>query len=434
VTGWTYSTDFPTPSGFATTKRGSYDAFVTKVNANGQSLAWSSYLGGAGKDEGHGIAVDGNGNVYVTGKTESSDFPTTGGFDTTLGLDGLDAFVTKVTAGGSLAWSSFLGGTIGDTGNGIAVDGNGNVYVTGETASTDFPTTGGFDTTHGGLIDAFVTKVNATGSLVWSSFLGGSFIDIAHGIAVDGSGNVYVTGSTTSTDFPTPGGFATTNRGSYDAFVTKVNANGQSLAWSSYLGGSSIDFGYGIAVGGNGNVYVTGSTTSADFPTMGGFDTALGGSDDAFVVHEDAFVVHIDGSGGVGVGAGGGSGGGAGGGDGGGSTGGGGAAQQAGGCGCTAAPSGASLVPWAFIALALAAHPLVRRNSRGGDEAGLSFRTSPAISFPQGSTRARLAVDASHSRSDLRSLTLRAGTSFLFVEGFGAGGAGPGDVTTTRSP
>jgi MYXO-CTERM domain-containing protein len=297
VTGYTSSTDFPTPGGFDTMHGGGTifgDAFVTKVNANGQGLAWSSYLGGSGDDYGNGIAVDGSGNVYVTGSTQSTDFPTPGGFDTTYGggISG-DAFVTKVNANGQgLDWSSYLGGSGDDYGTGIAVDGSGNVYVTGGTYSTNFPTDGGFDTTRGGLQDALVTKVNANGqSLDWSSYLGGSGNDRGTGIAVDGSGDVYVTGYTQSTDFPTPGGFDTTYGGgiSGDAFVTKVNANGQDLAWSSYLGGSGEDWGRGIAVDGNGNVYVTGYTKSTDFPTtQGGFDTTLGGSQDAFVTKVNA--------------------------------------------------------------------------------------------------------------------------------------------------
>jgi hypothetical protein len=291
VTGVTSSADFPTTGGFATTYGGGYsDAFVTKVNADGQNLAWSSYLGGSALDWGNGIAVDGSGNVYVTGYTYSSDFPTPAGFDTTYGGGFGDAFVTKVTAGGGLAWSSYLGGGGGEVGYGIAVDGSGNVYVTGTTPSTDFPTTGGFDTTLGGNDDAFVTKVNANGqSLAWSSYLGGSGNDYGNGIAVDGSGNVYVTGYTSSTDFPTTGGFATTLGGPWDAFVTKVNANGQGLAWSSYLGGSGNDYGGDIAVDGSGNVYVTGRTQSTDFPTLAGFDTTYGGGG-----YYDAFVTNVN--------------------------------------------------------------------------------------------------------------------------------------------
>jgi hypothetical protein len=185
-----------------------------------------------------------------------------------------------------LDWASYLGGSDGDYGYGIAVDASGNVYMTGVTYSTDFPTPRGFDTTHGGgAYDAFLTKVDANGQgLAWPSYLGGLDDDYGNGIAVDGSGNVYVTGQTSSTDFPAVGGFDATSGGLQDAFVTKVNANGQSLAWSSYLGGSGDDEGRGIAVDGSGNVYVTGWTHSTDFPTTGGFDTTLAGAEDAFVV------------------------------------------------------------------------------------------------------------------------------------------------------
>jgi beta-propeller repeat-containing protein len=286
VTGSTTSSDFPVSGGFDTSYGGLglEDAFVTKVDASGSTLAWSSYLGGSDYDEGYGIAIDGSGNVYVTGSTKSSDFPASGGVDTSHGGGVYDAFVTKVDASGStLAWSSYLGGSAGDGGKGIAVDGSGSVYVIGGTNSFDFPTSGGFGTSYGGSGDAFVTKVDASGStLAWSSFLGGNNSDEGSGVAVDGSGNVYVTGWTRSPDFPTSGGFDTSYGGVYDAFVAKVNAAGSSLAWSSYLGGSDYDVGQGIAVDGSGTVYVTGSTSSADFPTSGGFDTSLGISD-AFV-------------------------------------------------------------------------------------------------------------------------------------------------------
>jgi beta-propeller repeat-containing protein len=229
--------------------------------------------------------VDSAGSVYVVGTTHSSDFPTTGGFETSYG-GSRDAFVTKVNAAGSsLAWSSFLGGGDYEDAWGVALDSAGNVYVTGGTYSSDFPTTGGFDTTWVGG-DAFVTEVSAAGSsLAWSSFLGGSSSDVGNGVAVDSAANVYVVGTTYSTDLPTTGGFDTTfSGGVYDAFVTKVNAGGASLSWSSYLGGGGADFGQSIAVDSTGNVYVVGRTNSSDFPTTGAFDmTFSGGIYDAFV-------------------------------------------------------------------------------------------------------------------------------------------------------
>jgi hypothetical protein len=287
--GRTPSTDFPSMGGFDTTYGGgSSDAFVAKVNAGGGSLAWSSYLGGSSMDApGYGIAVDGGGNVHVAGDTQSTDFPSTGGFDTAMSGP-WDAFVTKIdAAGSSLAWSSYLGGIGSDYGRGLAIDGAANVYLTGDTNSLDFPAMGGFDTDRNGVAgDAFVTKVNAAGnSLAWSSYLGGSTVDAGYAIAVDTAGNAYVTGYTWSANFPANQGFDNTLGGAQDAFVTKVDASGASLAWSSYLGGSGDDHGWGVAFGG-GRVAAAGWTLSVDFPSGGGLDSTLSGM--------DAFVTRID--------------------------------------------------------------------------------------------------------------------------------------------
>jgi photosystem II stability/assembly factor-like uncharacterized protein len=299
VTGQTISTDFPTANAFQPTKGGANDvsnAFVTKVSADGSSLVYSSYLGGSGlvygpenSDAGQGIAVDGAGNAYVTGYTSSTDFPTVHAFQPTTGNPDNDtAFVTKVSAdGSSLVYSSFLGGSGSDNGAGIAVDAAGNAYLTGITLSTDFPTVHAFQPTPGGGIDndnAFVTKVSADGSsLVYSSYLGGSGYNLGYGIAADAAGNAYLTGVTSSTDFPTANAFQPTLRGRGNAFVTKVSADGSSLVYSSYLGGSGDnnyggESGNGIAVDAAGNAYLTGSTTSADFPTVNPLQQVKGGT------------------------------------------------------------------------------------------------------------------------------------------------------------
>jgi len=286
LTGCTWSSDFPTASGFDTSLGGFCDAYVAQVTTSG-TFVWGSYLGGSSYDYGNGIAVDGAGNSYLTGETDSSDFPTTGGFDMGGGGWPGDAFLAKVTASGTLAWSSCLGGSDTDVGTRIAVDGAGNCYLSGWTSSSDFPTSGGFDTSHGGQNDAFVAKVTASGTLAWSSYLGSSGNDVSDGIAVDGAGNCYVTGFTSSSDFPTPGGFDTTHGGTYDAYVAKVTTSGM-LAWSSYLGGAGDDYGYGIAVDAAGTCYLTGKTGWSDFPTAGGFDTSYGGYYDAFVTKINA--------------------------------------------------------------------------------------------------------------------------------------------------
>ena len=280
VTGGTSSTDFPvTPGAFQTTcgnPSSCGNAFVAKLNPTGSTLVYSTYLGGSGRSAGSGITVDSTGNAYVTGYTASTDFPVTpGAFQTICGgtCNG-NAFVTKLNPTGSaLVYSTYLGDRGG--GSGIAVDGADNAYVTGQTQSTDFPVTpGAFQTTctlsgNGDCNVAFVTKINPTGSaLVYSTYLGGSNIDSGFGIAVDSAGNAYVTGNTYSSDFPTtPGAFQTNYGGNRDAFVTKINPTGSALVYSTYLGGSGEDLGFGIAVDSAGNAYVTGYTGSNNFPT-----------------------------------------------------------------------------------------------------------------------------------------------------------------------
>jgi hypothetical protein len=235
-------------------------------------LSYSTYLGGTGLDNGSGIAVNSSGNAYVTGYTTSTDFPTTAGaFQTTSPAD-YNAFVARLNATGTgLVYSTYLGGSGLDQSFAIAVNSSGEAYVTGETESTDFPTTpGAFQTTSRGGVggDAFVSKLNATGTaLVYSTYLGGSGSEVGYGIAVDSSGDAYVTGYTDSSDFPiTPGAFQTTSAGGPDVFVAKLNGSGTGLVYSTYLGGSGNDQGFGIAVDSAGNAYVTGAASSTDFP------------------------------------------------------------------------------------------------------------------------------------------------------------------------
>ena len=302
VTGSTAAIDFPTTVGTfdASWNGGGSDVFVAKLDASGAELVYSTYLGGSGADVGTALAVDFVGSAYLTGSTSSADFPITpGAFDASAA--GGDAFVTKLDPlGSALEYSTYLGGTGFDRGNGIAVDHSGSAYVTGQTSSRDFPTTAGaFDTSANGafeVIDAFVTKLNVSGAaLLYSTYLGGSRGDFARSIAVDTMGNAYVTGSTSSVDFPTTAGAFDTILGCLgcssfdDAFMTKLDVSGAGLAYSTYLGGSGFDHGFAIAVAAGGvRVYVTGLTGSVDFPTtVGALDTSWNGSSDVFVMRFD---------------------------------------------------------------------------------------------------------------------------------------------------
>jgi hypothetical protein len=274
-------------------------------------LIYSSYLGGSGLDQANSIAVDTAGNAYVTGSTESTDFPTQNPLQAANhgGFYGYDVFVAKINpAGSALVYSTYLGGSGDDNGQGIAVDSAGNVYLTGYTSSTDFPTENPIQAANAGgdeycACDAFVAKINPSGSaLVYSSYLGGSGEDQGYGIAADNEGNAYVTGATCSTNFPTMNALQPNFGGGdgdpdcTDAFVTKINATGSALVYSTYLGGSREDYGYGISLDNTGNVYVTGATCSADFPTMNPLQPNYAGSGGDLVCG-DAFVAKINPSG-----------------------------------------------------------------------------------------------------------------------------------------
>jgi hypothetical protein len=294
VTGTTFSPNFPTTAGaYDQTHNGAYDVFVTKLNATGSALVYSTFLGGSGYDMGYGIACDDSGKAYVTGWTASSGFPTTAGaYDQTL--DGnSDAFVTKLNQTGStLVYSTFLGGSGDDGSWDIALDNCGNAYVAGSTVSSNFPTTAGaYDQTYNGNGDVFVTRLNSTGSaLSYSTFLGGSDGDVDRGIALDEFCNAYLTGYTSSANFPTtPDAFDTTYNSNNDIFITKLSPLGDSLVYSTFLGGSGDESGGAgggdIAIDDYRNAYVTGNTGSANFPTTtGAFDQIYnGGTYDAFV-------------------------------------------------------------------------------------------------------------------------------------------------------
>ncbi len=286
ITGWTSSSDFPTVNAWQGTAGGVWDTFVTKLSADGRTLIYSTYLGGSDADYGKSIAVDRMGNAYVTGETISMNFPTVNAWQDTSGGT-TDAFVAKLSAdGNTLVYSTYLGGSDGDYSRGIAVDDAGNAHVIGNTESRNFPTARPLQGTNSGFSDAFVAKLSADGrTLVYSTYLGGSNWDNGHSIAVDGTGNAYVTGNTDSLNFPTSQPLQSTSGGNSDAFVAKLNADGSALVYSTYLGGSDEEIGYDLAVNSAGNAYVTGWTMSTNFPTaVNALQSTSGGRGDAFVV------------------------------------------------------------------------------------------------------------------------------------------------------
>ncbi|MBI3697828.1 MAG: SBBP repeat-containing protein [Acidobacteria bacterium] len=260
-------------------------------------LSYSTYLGGSESDSGYGIAVDTAGNAYITGETRSANLPGAPGALQGSNGGGYDAFVIKLNAAGSaVVYATYLGGSGTDAGRSIAVDGAGNAYIAGFSASSNFPTTAGaFQRTNRGSQNVFVCKLNPAGSaLVYSTFLGGFGRDYVTAIAVNAAGEAFVTGGTSSSNFPLLEPIQRDYRGgtgllSSDAFVAKLNAAGSALVYSTYLGGASNDQGNGIAVDSAGSAYVAGQTASSGFPaTAGAFQTSLGGFEDAFVVKINA--------------------------------------------------------------------------------------------------------------------------------------------------
>jgi uncharacterized protein (TIGR03437 family) len=336
IAGGTDSNNFPTTAGalktdFTSQNPAQSHCFVTKLNAAGNALAYSTYLGGRGTDRCYAITTDAAGNAYVTGRTSSPNFPVSENAPQTnfrggdpqlnmagspIGVAGADAFVAKLNpAGSAIVFATFIGGSGNEAGTAIAVDSQGAVYVGGVTNSVNFPTTqGAFQSAYGGaqgqtdfnIGDGFVLKLNAAGNnLVYSTYLGGRQNEVLFDLAVDAQGSVYVTGSTASSNFPTTprvyqpnyggaGGEARIVAG--DGFVTKLAPNGQSLVYSTFLGGARDERATALAVDSAGNVWVVGHTLSTDFPTTNdAFQRTLAGqpANDMFIIG-DAFVTQLD--------------------------------------------------------------------------------------------------------------------------------------------
>ncbi|MFY9730290.1 MAG: SBBP repeat-containing protein, partial [Candidatus Acidiferrales bacterium] len=280
VAGTTTSTDFPTFKAAQPTIGGAGDAFVAKISADGSHVLFATFLGGKGNDEARGIALDSAGNIFVTGATVSLDFPTHGGLqsDCLLNSKGAcagEAFVSKLSSDGStILYSTYLGGSGGDVANAITVDASGSAYVTGVTNSANFPLSNPVQARAGGKSDAFVSRLSPDGqTLIFSTYLGGSGADQANAIALDAFGDVFISGWTGSLNFPTfnpvqssckPDG---TGACSIDSFVVALNASGSAMEFATYLGGSGVDDSRGVAVDAQGAIYLAGLTTSTDFPT-----------------------------------------------------------------------------------------------------------------------------------------------------------------------
>ncbi|MBL4817642.1 MAG: SBBP repeat-containing protein, partial [Deltaproteobacteria bacterium] len=304
ITGYTTSTNFPTESPYqAAHGGGTYDAFLTRIAANGSSLIYSTYFGGSGFDRGVQIALDASLNVYMVGTTNStSSIATSGVVQTAFGGGTSDVFIAKFDSTGNQTLGTYLGGSARDLGTGIVLDASATAlaYVTGETRSSDFPTVSALDSTLGGTQDAFITKLNGDfTALTYSTYIGGSLADRSAGIALDtvssdcttlGSACVAIVGQTTSTDLTMTNANDSSHNGGDDIYVMKLNSAGSAVVYSTYLGGSGDDQVLGfrnISIDSNGEAWITGTTNSTDLPTFNaitGLDTyPTGSSGSAFV-------------------------------------------------------------------------------------------------------------------------------------------------------
>ncbi len=291
ITGYVNSLNFPVEnaydSSFNGTTEANYDVFVSKFSPNGDSLRYSTYIGGGGVDQGMKIVVGNSGEAYVVGTTNSTNFPVASALQATnAGLK--DAFILRLNSSGSgLIFSTYLGGSQDDAASGVCLSG-GDLYVSGYSRSQNFPLSASpYDNALGGSQDAFFAHIDPSGSsLIFSTYFGGSDVDDGTGIAVGSSGDVFACGYTKSADLPLVNAFQSTQAGgaSYgDVFVTRLNSTASSLVYSTYLGGIGDDVAYGIKIDGGSNAYVVGSTYSPDFPTASPFQATKTGGFDAFL-------------------------------------------------------------------------------------------------------------------------------------------------------
>ncbi|MGC9516166.1 MAG: SBBP repeat-containing protein [Methanomicrobiales archaeon] len=310
ITGYTRSANYPSTTGaYQTTLAGNYDAFITKIAPKSQGsndLLYSTYIGGSSMEYGRDIAVDSAGNIYITGYTHSTNYPTTIGAYQTSMAGGSDAFISKLAPNSQgtndLIYSTYIGGGNFELGWDIVVDDTGNIYITGETYSSNYPTTiGAYQTSKAGYIDAFVTIIaprsQGSNDLLYSTYIGGSSTytgslanNRSHSLDIDALGNVYITGYTDASNYPTtPGAYQTIKAGTTDtdSIISKIAPNGlgnSDLLYSTYIGGTNADRAHAITLDNIGNVYITGYTYSASHPiTSGAYQTTHAGYTDGFL-------------------------------------------------------------------------------------------------------------------------------------------------------
>lgn len=294
ITGFTWSVNFPVLNGYNETHSGGdydqEDVFISKFDSSGKMI-WSTFFGGLDTDEAYSVAIDSQDAVIITGSTHSENFPVLNGFDETVNGGRSDAFLSKFDSSGVLVWSTYFGGSERDKGYSVAIDSQDNIIVTGETSSNNFYTLNGYDQTfNGGNTDAFISKFNSSGSLIWSSFFGGENRDYAESVAVDTQDNIIVFGNSEFVD-PDSTNYEESSE-NFDTFITKFTSSGE-FVWNTFLGGSSAEFGHSVAVNSLDEVIIAGLTGSNNFPVLNGNDESFNGG------YYDGFLTKLSTDGGL---------------------------------------------------------------------------------------------------------------------------------------
>ena len=282
ISGHTFSKDFPTKSAYDESFNGIHDVFITKFSNSG-SLLWSTYFGGEDIDFCSKIAIENNDNIVLIGNTESIDFPTKYAYDNTKnGYQDDDVFIAKFSNEGVLIWSTYFGGMWTDYGRAVVIDSENNIIITGATYSYDFPTLNAYDQYYHGHYDVFLSKFSNSGSLIWSTYIGGVETDAARDIVTDSADNIIITGKALSFNYPAFNAYDTSFNGISDAFVTKFSTNGN-LLWSTFLGGTDTEYSESVAVDSADNLLIVGFTYSNDFPMLNTFQDTNNGDRDCFI-------------------------------------------------------------------------------------------------------------------------------------------------------